>query len=181
MIIESIDQKQDIIKLREPTTEPDPNWLYQRSDGFAISWRKDGDHWHIPGLVKKFRVSSFNVDTNEHEHEEYYIDPITDEEVKPGYISREKFHHIPGFKHTKCKAFLTKDEIEWLRPPDNLKELKKKTVLVNVDTGIFRLTGVFVASATGEERDGVILCTLSVDKMEVIKGITPSNQPPKET
>ena len=175
MIVVKLDQKRDIIQLAQQVTEPNLGWRYERGDRFVVKWQKTGDEWHIPHLVKKARLVEPEFHGHEHinegEIEEYYIDPTNGDEVEPGYTTEEKMHHVAGRGHTNCEAFLTKDELEWLIPPDNLRNLKKKTITVFVGGSAFRLYGVFITSTTGKERDGFTPCMLSVDHAEVVKGL----------
>ena len=116
MIITALTVGESEYEVTMVVKEPDPDWRYMRDDAMEVRWHNEGDHWHIPYLVRCFRVSAFNVDTSEHEFEEYWIDPIDNEEVKPEYVTKDITRKIPGHKEIECEVLLTEQERDWLTP-----------------------------------------------------------------
>lgn len=175
MIIATLKKETPAQTLSATVREPDTNWDYARPDYLRVVWVKDGEHWHIPGLVKKFRTCELRGDEDEFisrdgDTEEYYIDPINDKEVKPGYTMREQMRHVAGMTKIECTAWLTADEMAWMTPKGELPKTAeyKRTVSVVFLGGLILLRGVWSGHVL-EQRDDLVLVELNVDKIEVAK------------
>jgi len=170
MIITHLKKTQAEVPIEHIQTEPSRDWRYERGDGKTVKWEKDSDYWHIPHLVKMSRLAepqyADGEQYNEGEIEEYYIDPTTGDEVKPGYKIRDIIQRIAGPITIECMALLTKDEVAWLRPDLKKKPNEYKQRIV-VDWGGIRLllTGVWL-SRNSDPVDDLYECELSVDNVE---------------